>query len=318
MLKSAYQRLKQGLSRTRVEFNNRLSKVFTGSVPLTDELLDTIEETLISADIGVDLAIELIEDLRKNFPLNRVVEMDTVLDFLREDLVKRLDDHSAREMGPQRPHVILVVGVNGTGKTTSIGKLAAFYGASGHQVMLVAGDTFRAAAIEQLEIWAQRSGAQLVRNEAARDPGAVVYDALNAARNREMDVVIIDTAGRLHTQKNLMEELAKIRRVVQKVIPEAPHETLLTIDATTGQNGLIQAEQFSAAAPVDHLFLTKLDGTAKGGIALAINQRMQIPVKYIGIGEKVDDIQDFNAEDYVRAIFEVPKGASGKQNGERV
>lgn len=304
MLKSTFQRLKQGLRKTRTQFSNSLSRVFTGSVPLTDDLLESIEETLIASDIGVDLALELIENLRKNFPLNQVVEMQNVLDFLRHDLVQRLDAHPAATMGAQRPYVILVVGVNGTGKTTSIGKLASLYSEAGHKVMLVAGDTFRAAAIEQLQVWADRSKADLIRNDKAQDPASVVFDALQAAKSRSVDVVIIDTAGRLHTQKNLMEELAKVRRVVQKVVPDGPHETLLTIDATTGQNGLIQAEQFSQAAPVDHLFLTKLDGTAKGGIALAINQKMHIPVKYIGLGEQLGDIQNFSAEDYVRALFE--------------
>lgn len=304
MLENAFRKLKAGLSRTRNEFKNRLNKLFTGSVRLTEEILDAIEETLISADLGVDLVMDLVEDLRRNFPTNQVVDMETVFTYLRDDLVRRLEAHPAREMGAKRPYVILVVGVNGTGKTTSIGKLAHHYVSEGKRVLLVAGDTFRAAAIEQLRIWSERSGAEVIHNPAAADPGAVVFDALNAARSRGVDVVIIDTAGRLHTQKNLMQELVKIRRVMEKVIPDAPHETLLTIDATTGQNGLIQAEQFSAATPVDHLFLTKLDGTAKGGIALAINQKMSIPVKYIGIGEQQADIQRFDARAYVEALFE--------------
>ncbi|MCF7824719.1 MAG: signal recognition particle-docking protein FtsY [Candidatus Marinimicrobia bacterium] len=301
---SAFNRLKQGLSRSRTQLNNRISKLFTGSVPLTDIMLDQIEETLISADIGVDLSMEIIADLRKNFPLNQVVEMESVIDFLKHNIIARMGSRTFHQTLENKPHVILVVGVNGTGKTTSIGKLAHHYHKQGKKVLLVAGDTFRAAAIQQLAIWSERTGAEIMRKEAL-DPSAVVYDALQSAIQREIDVVIIDTAGRLHTQKNLMEELGKIRRIVKKLIPEAPHETVLTIDATTGQNGLIQAQQFSMVTPVDHLFLTKLDGTAKGGIAIAIQHKLDIPVKYIGIGEQMDDIQNFDPVSYVNALFEV-------------
>ncbi len=301
---SAFNRLKQGLSRSRTQLNNRISKLFTGSVPLTEDMLEQIEETLISADIGIDLSLEIIEDLRKNFPLDQVVDMSSVVEFLKTDLMKRMDRELTSEIRLEKPHVILVVGVNGTGKTTSIGKLAHHYVSQGKKVMLVAGDTFRAAAIEQLAVWSKRSGAELIKKEAA-DPSGVVYDALQSARQRNFDIVIIDTAGRLHTQKNLMVELDKIQRVVKKVIPSAPHETVLTIDATTGQNGLTQARQFSLVTPVDHLFLTKLDGTAKGGIAIAIHHKLDIPVKYIGIGEQIDDIQEFDAKNYIEALFEV-------------
>lgn len=304
---SAFNRLKKGLSRSRTQFNNRISKLFTGSVPLTEEMLEKIEEILISADIGVELSMLIIEDLRKNFPLNQVVEMETVIEFLKTDLIKRMDIEETDLEPQEKPHVILVVGVNGVGKTTSIGKLAHHYINQGKQVLLVAGDTFRAAAIEQLAIWSTRSGAELMKKEVA-DPSAVVYDALQSARQRGIDIVIIDTAGRLHTQKNLMDELDKIQRVVKKVIPGAPHETVLTIDATTGQNALIQARQFSQVTPVDHLFLTKLDGTAKGGIAIAIHHKLDIPVRYIGIGEKIGDIQNFDAARYVEALFEVSSG----------
>ncbi len=301
---SAFNRLKQGLSRSRTQFNNRISKIFTGSVPLTEQMLEDIEELLISADIGVELSLEIIEDLRQNFPLNQVVEMNSVVEFLKSDLTQRMQVEQKPPEPLEKPHVILVVGVNGTGKTTSIGKLAYHYTNQGKSVLLVAGDTFRAAAIQQLEVWSQRSGAELTKKEAA-DPSSVVYDALQSAQQRGIDVVLIDTAGRLHTQKNLMIELDKIQRVVKKVSPGAPHETVLTIDATTGQNGLIQARQFSEVTPVDHLFLTKLDGTAKGGIALAIHHKLDIPVKYIGIGEQKEDIQDFDAASYVQALFEV-------------
>jgi fused signal recognition particle receptor len=299
---STLNRLKQGLSRSRNQINNRISKLFTGSVPMTDDLLDSIEESLISADIGVQLTIEIIEDLRKNFPLNQVVDSETVMAFLKQNLIGRMSVEAPEPSASPQPYVILVVGVNGTGKTTSIGKLANHYVSRGKKVLLVAGDTFRAAAIEQLKIWTDRSGAELVQKQAS-DPSAVVYDALQSAKQRGIDVVIIDTAGRLHTQKNLMNELDKIQRVVKKVIPDAPHETVLTIDATTGQNGLIQARQFSQVTPVDHLFLTKLDGTAKGGIALAIHHELDIPVKYIGIGEQMNDIQDFDVEQYINALF---------------
>ena len=301
---SAFNRLKQGLSRSRTQLNNRISKLFTGSVPLTEDMLEQIEETLISADIGIDLSLEIIEDLRKNFPLDQVVDMNSVVEFLKTHLMKRMERELTSEIRLEKPHVILVVGVNGTGKTTSIGKLAHHYVSQGKKVMLVAGDTFRAAAIEQLAVWSKRSGAELIKKEAA-DPSGVVYDALQSARQRNFDIVIIDTAGRLHTQKNLMVELDKIQRVVKKVIPSAPHETVLTIDATTGQNGLTQARQFSLVTPVDHLFLTKLDGTAKGGIAIAIHHKLDIPVKYIGIGEQIDDIQEFDAKNYIEMLFEV-------------
>ncbi len=301
---TAFNRLKQGLSRSRTQFNNRISKLFTGSVPLTEDMIEQIEETLISADIGIDLSLEIIADLRKNFPLDQIVEMGRVVEFLKSDLMRRMAVKPGEELVSEKPHVILVVGVNGTGKTTSIGKLAHYYGSQGKKVMLVAGDTFRAAAIEQLAVWADRSGAELIK-KAAADPSGVVYDALQSARQRGFDVVIIDTAGRLHTQKNLMIELDKIQRVVKKVIPTAPHETVLTIDATTGQNALVQARQFSKVTPVDHLFLTKLDGTAKGGIAIAIHHNLDIPVKYIGIGEQIEDIQEFDAKSYIEALFEV-------------
>lgn len=298
-----FNRLKDRLSKTRSLVRNNITKLFTGNIPLDDEILEQLEEILIQADVGVEVALELIEDLRKKFPTSQVVTAERVLDYLKDDLTRRLTNRETSDDAIHRPHVILVVGVNGTGKTTSIGKLAQLYRQEGQSVMMVAGDTFRAAAVNQLKIWADRTDAQFVHNTAARDPSSVVFDALQAAKSRGTDVVLIDTAGRIHTQKNLMEELKKIRRVVQKVIPDAPHETLLVIDATTGQNALIQAQQFSEATPVDHLFLTKLDGTAKGGIAIAINQRVAIPVKYIGIGEQLDDIQRFNAEEYVNAIF---------------
>jgi fused signal recognition particle receptor len=301
---SAFNRLKKGLSRSRTQFNNRINKLFTGSVPITEDMLEQIEEILVSADIGVQLSMEIIDDLRKNFPVNQVVEMETVIEFLKSDIIRRLEIKNTVQDTMSSPHIILVVGVNGTGKTTSIGKLAHLYTKAGKSVLLVAGDTFRAAAIEQLSIWSERSGAELIKKDA-QDPSAVIYDALQSAKQRGIDVVIIDTAGRLHTQKNLMIELDKIQRVVKKVIPDAPHETVLTIDATTGQNGLIQAQQFSNVTPVDHLFLTKLDGTAKGGIAIAIHHKLDIPVKYIGIGEQIGDIQNFDAISYVEAFFEI-------------
>jgi len=301
---NVFAKLKERLTKTRSLVRNNIAKLFTGNIPLDDDLLERLEEILIQADVGVDVATELIRDLRKKFPSSQLVTSESVMDFLKIDLVNRLTNRNVINDTIAKPHVILVVGVNGTGKTTSIGKLAQLYSREGKTVMMAAGDTFRAAAVNQLKIWADRTGAHLIRNEAARDPGAVVYDALQAALARKTDVVLIDTAGRIHTQKNLMEELKKIRRVIEKVIPEGPHETLLVIDATTGQNALIQAQQFSEATPVDHLFLTKLDGTAKGGIAIAINQKVSIPVKYIGIGEQVDDIERFNAVDYVNAIFE--------------
>ncbi len=304
LFSATFKKLKQGLSRSRTQLNNRMSKLFTGSVPLTEQMLEEIEETLISADIGVDLSLEIIENLRKNFPLNQVVDMATVVAFLRADLSQRMTSKPGEAEGHEKPYVILVVGVNGTGKTTSIGKLAHHYSKAGKKVLLVAGDTFRAAAIEQLAIWSERSGAELMQKEAT-DPSAVVFDALQSAKQRGLDVVIIDTAGRLHTQKNLMVELDKIQRVIKKVIPSAPHETVLTIDATTGQNGLIQARQFSQVTPVDHLFLTKLDGTAKGGIAIAIHHNLDIPVKYIGLGEQIEDIQNFDPVSYVEALFQV-------------
>ncbi len=299
-----FSQLKTRLTKTRSLVRNNISKLFTGSVPLDDDLLERLEEILIQADVGVDVALELIADLRKNFPASRMVTAESVLNSLKNDLVERLSNRKPDTKKLAHPHVILIVGVNGTGKTTSIGKLARLYSREGKSVMLVAGDTFRAAAVNQLKIWAERTHSQFIRNPAAKDPGGVVYDALQAAKSRGTEVVLIDTAGRIHTQKNLMEELKKIRRVMKKIIPDAPHETLLVIDATTGQNALIQAQQFSKVTPVDHLFLTKLDGTAKGGIAIAINQKVSIPVKYIGIGEQADDIQRFDVVEYVNAIFE--------------
>ena len=299
-----FDKIKQGLSRTRQNMAISLNSMFASFTGENEEFFDELEETLILADAGVDTATESVERLRETVKargLRGGAEVRAALGEILEDVLDVGDRSLALD---SKPAVILVVGVNGVGKTTTIGKLSARLRAEGKNVLLCAGDTFRAAAAEQLTIWAQRSGADIVRHEEGSDPAAVVFDAIAAAKSRGCDVVICDTAGRLHNKQNLMNELTKIRRVISRELPEASIETLLVLDATTGQNGLIQAKQFGEAAGLTGIVLTKLDGTAKGGIVFAIAGEMQLPVKFIGVGEQIDDLTPFDAHDFVEALLQ--------------
>jgi len=302
--------LKDGLTRTRDGIFGRVARLVTTKSTIDTETLAELEEILIEADVGVDAATAIVESIQQHVRENRYATVGELNSLLREGVERqlaRIGTGDSTEQAPardgQKPRVIMVVGVNGAGKTTTIGKLAFSYGREGKKVMIAAGDTFRAAANEQIEIWARRVGAEVLQQNPGADPAAVAFDALNAARAREVDILLIDTAGRLHTRVNLMEELKKVKRVVQKIDPAAPHEVLLVLDATTGQNGLNQARQFGKAVDVTGIVLTKLDGTAKGGIVIAITRELDIPVRYIGVGEGVDDLQRFDGKQFVEALF---------------
>ncbi|MDO9111704.1 MAG: signal recognition particle-docking protein FtsY [Desulfatirhabdiaceae bacterium] len=296
------QRLKDGLSRTRQVLNTDIDKLFVGKRQIDDELLEELEEILITADIGVKTATDLIQRISAKFSSEKL-DSDGFKKFLKQEILELLNVTVAVPVAVSRPLVIMVIGVNGVGKTTTIGKLAARFVHDGKKVLIAAADTFRAAAVEQLAIWAERSGAEIVRHKPNADPAAVAFDGVEAAMARDMDVVIVDTAGRLHTRVNLMEELKKIRRSISKKIPDAPHETLLVLDATTGQNAISQARMFHESIGVTALALTKLDGTAKGGIVVSICHDLKLPLKYIGIGESIEDLQLFNSEEFVNAFF---------------
>jgi fused signal recognition particle receptor len=296
-----FDRLKQGLSKTRSGFVQRVESIFRDRTvdPVT---LEELEETLILSDLGATNAAEIVEHLRERS--GSAVQSESIRDFLKKEMTSMLGRSQPLVAFGEKPFVILTVGVNGVGKTTTIGKLASRFRDQGHSVLLAAADTFRAAAIEQLEIWADRSKAQIVKHQSGSDPSAVVFDAIEAARARNVDIVIIDTAGRLHTKSPLMEELKKVKRVCEKAMPGAPHETLLVIDSTNGQNALAQAKMFHETVGVTGIALTKLDGTAKGGIVFAIKKELNIPVRLIGVGEGVEDLQDFVTEDFVKALFD--------------
>jgi fused signal recognition particle receptor len=298
-------RLRDGLSKTRDNMLGSVRRTFTGAERVTDETFETLEETLIAADLGVETTLAIVEAMRTQARQGRISGAEGLYEALKRELAERLSpgDHSLQWDSAEKPHVTLVAGVNGSGKTTTIGKMAAKLTGEGRQVILGAADTFRAAAIEQLTIWSERAGADIVKHASGSDPAAVAYDAADAAAARQADHLIIDTAGRLHTKVNLMEELKKTQRVIQKRIPSAPHEVLLVIDATTGQNGLQQARIFTEALNVTGVVLTKLDGTAKGGIIVAIQEQLGIPIKLIGVGEGIDDLQPFEPEQFVEALF---------------
>jgi len=294
-------RIQSSLKKTREGVFGKLNRIFTAKRKIDDELLEEIEEILISGDVGIDTSLKIIEVIKERVRTEKYETSDELEFLIRDEIEKIL--LPAPLIKEDTRQVILVVGVNGTGKTTSIAKMAHLYKSRGKKVLLAAGDTFRAAAIEQLSIWAARVGCDIIKHKDGADPSAVVFDALNAAESREADYLIIDTAGRLHTKSNLMAELNKIFRVIQKRNPEAPHQVILVLDASTGQNAINQAQEFRQAARVDSIFLTKLDGTAKGGVVLAINKELQIPVKYIGTGEKLDDIEVFDARSFVEGLF---------------
>jgi len=297
-----FERLKEGLAKTRTGLIDKVESLFTGR-KIDEETLEELEEILISADVGIKAAGEIMASIREKAKKGEVRDAVSLKELLKKEMVSILDHQCPLVIQGDRPFVILAVGVNGVGKTTTIGKLASRFYSQGFSVLLAAGDTFRAAGIEQLEIWANRARAQFVKHQSGSDPAAVAYDAVMAANHRYTDVVIIDTAGRLHTKSPLMEELRKVKRVIEKAMPGAPQEILLIVDATTGQNALRQAEMFNKAIGITGIALTKLDGTAKGGIIFAIKKDFGIPVRLIGIGEGLDDLRDFNPEEFVEALF---------------
>lgn len=303
--KGLFKRLRQGLSKTRSAFTGRLDHLFLGKKEITDELLEELEEILFTSDIGVATTQELIGSVQEKVAQKELNHPQKLKGVLRDHILSFLEVAPAKHSlpGPGEPLVIMVIGVNGVGKTTTIGKAGHRFRSEGKEVMLVAADTFRAAAVEQLVVWGQRAGAEVIKQSTGADPSAVVFDALSAAVSRKVDVVLIDTAGRLHTKINLMEELQKIHRVAGRKVPGAPHELWLVLDATTGQNAISQAEMFNNALGVTGIILTKLDGTAKGGIVVGISHQLGIPIKYIGIGEQVDDLRPFDPADFVQAIF---------------
>ena len=301
--------LEKSLEKTKTGFFQRISKAVLGKSRLTDEFLDELEEILISSDVGVHTTLKIIERLEKRVARDKYLNAEELNHILKEEIIALLSEHEHPVFAsfdlPQRddPYVIMVVGVNGVGKTTTIGKLANKFREAGKEVMIGAGDTFRAAAIDQLKIWADRAGVEIVSRSMGSDPASVAYDTVQSAKAKGVDVVILDTAGRLHNKVNLMHELEKVDRVVKKVIPDAPHETLLILDASTGQNAIEQAKQFIKATKVNNLAITKLDGTAKGGVVIGIVDQFKIPVKYIGVGEKIDDLQLFDKEIFLESLF---------------
>ena len=298
-----FSKIKEGLTKTRKAMAETLGNVFSGFSNLDDEFYDELEECLILADLGVETAGRAVEALRNRVREEKIREPEDAKTALKDILVEMLEVGDTRLRLGTRPSVVLVIGVNGVGKTTTIGKLAKQLGDQGKKVLMCAGDTFRAAAADQLEIWAGRTGADIVRQHEGADPAAVVFDGIQAAKSRNADVILCDTAGRLHNKANLMNELSKISRIIDRELPDADKEVLLVLDATTGQNGLLQAKQFKEIAGVTAMALTKLDGTAKGGIVIAVADALQIPVKYIGVGEKAEDLLPFDARDFVNALL---------------
>lgn len=298
-----FQRLVSGLSKTRNSINESFNQLFSGFSSIDDDFYDELEETLIMADLGLDTTEKIIDQLKTLVKKNHIKEVDAcrelVINIIKEQM---LVDDNAYDFENEKT-VMLIIGVNGVGKTTSIGKLAAQYKNRGKKVMMCAADTFRAAAIDQLKTWANRAGVDIIAQNEGSDPTAVTFDAVKAAQARNTDILLVDTAGRLHNKKNLMDELAKMKRIIEREYPDAHLETLIVLDGSTGQNALEQARQFSTVTNIDGIILTKLDGTAKGGIAIAIQAELDVPVKYIGVGEKIDDLQRFNPESYVNALF---------------
>ncbi len=298
-----FERLKEGLQKTRKGITEKLDQVLVSFGVINEELFDELEEVLITSDIGVETAMNVMTGLRKKVRDNKVTNPAAVKGLLKDQLEEMLGSGSAGLQIEPSPAVITVIGVNGVGKTTSIGKIASMLKKDGKKVLLAAGDTFRAAAIDQLQVWSDRVGVDIIKQAEGSDPAAVIYDAVQAAKARKADVLICDTAGRLHTKKNLMEELKKVSRIIDREMPGARRETLLVLDATTGQNAVSQAKTFSESAEISGIILTKLDGTAKGGIVIAISSELNIPVKLIGVGEKLEDLQPFNSKEFVEALF---------------
>lgn len=301
--------LNKGLEKTKTSVLQKLSRAVVGKSKVDDEVLDNLEEVLITSDVGVDTTVKIIKRIEERVSHDKYVNTEELNAILRDEIAKLLEENNTGDaidfasIANKKPYIIMVVGVNGVGKTTTIGKLAHQFKKAGKKVLLGAADTFRAAAVDQLVIWSERAGVEIVKQTMGADPAAVAYDTINSAVANDVDVVIIDTAGRLHNKVNLMNELTKVKRVMQKVVPDAPHEVLLVLDGSTGQNAFEQAKQFTLATDVTALALTKLDGTAKGGVVIGISDQFKIPVRYIGIGEGIDDLQVFNKYEFVDSLF---------------
>lgn len=302
-----FQKISEGLKKTKESMMQKVNQIFSGFRPVDEELFEELEETLIMSDVGMVTAEEICQRLRKGVKERGITDAGEVKALLQEILTEMMEGDTTLHIST-KPSVVLVIGVNGVGKTTTIGKLAANLTSQGKKVILGAADTFRAAAIDQLQIWANRAGVEMIRQSEGSDPAAVVFDTIAAGKARGADVVICDTAGRLHNKKNLMDELSKISRVIKREAPDADLEVLLVLDATTGQNAVIQARTFQEAAGLTGIILTKLDGTAKGGVVIAIKQELQIPIKYVGVGEKLDDLQPFEPKAFVQALFDAGEG----------
>jgi fused signal recognition particle receptor len=307
--KEKKQSLDQGLQKSKEGFFTRLSKAVAGKSTVDDEVLDNLEEILVSSDVGIETTLKIIGRIQERVTRDKYLTAAELDRILKEEIAALLSENKTADIpdfetpADKKPYVMLVVGVNGVGKTTTIGKLSAQFKKAGKKVMLGAADTFRAAAVEQLKLWGERVGVPVIAKGMNTDPSAVAFETVKAGVEAQMDVIIIDTAGRLHTKVNLMEELSKIRRVIQKVIPDAPHDVMLVLDGSTGQNAVVQAREFTKATAVTCLAITKLDGTAKGGVVIGISDEFKIPVKYIGIGEKIDDLQVFNKTEFVDSLF---------------
>ena len=298
-----FDKLKQGLTKTKESINDKINNVFSNFRKVDEELLEELEEALVMSDIGMETSVKIINNLRERVKKEKIEESEQVKEALREEIEKILEEPDNSLKLETKPSVILVIGVNGVGKTTSIGKMAARLARDGKKVVVAAADTFRAAAVEQLEVWAKRAGAEIVKRQEGSDPASVVYEAIDITKKENADVLIIDTAGRLHNKKYLMDELNKIQKVVNKEMPESSKEVLLVIDATTGQNAISQVKAFKEQADITGIVLTKVDGTAKGGVVVGIVQENNIPVKFIGVGEQIDDMEIFNAKDFAKAII---------------
>lgn len=299
-----FDKLKSGLAKTRESISEQVNNVFSAFVRVDEELFENLEEALIIADIGVETSEYIIEKLRENVKQKHITDGNIVKEELKSIISEILDEQDTAVDISKSPAVILIIGVNGVGKTTSIGKIASHYRSQGKKVVLAAADTFRAAAIDQLDIWAKRSDSEIIKHQENSDPAAVIFDACTAAKARGADVLICDTAGRLHNKKNLMAELAKINRVIERELPDSSRETLLVLDASTGQNAVSQAKLFGETADITGIILTKLDGTAKGGIVISIAKEQNLPVKFVGVGEGIEDLQEFNSADFAKALFD--------------
>lgn len=298
-----FDKLKQGLTKTKNSFDEKINNVLSNFRKVDEELLEELEEILIMSDIGMDTSVKIIEKLRNRIKIEKIEDGEKVKEVLREEMQKILDEHENSLHLETKPSIILVVGVNGVGKTTSIGKIANRLKQEGKKVVVAAADTFRAAAVEQLEIWTQRVGCDIIKKDEGADPASVVFDAIKYAKDVNADVLICDTAGRLHNKKNLMDELTKIKKIIDRELPDASKEELLVLDATTGQNAIMQVKAFKETTDLTGLVLTKLDGTAKGGVVIGIVSENKIPVKFIGVGEQIDDMQEFDSKEFVQAII---------------